>query len=60
MYLTFVGQQQLNEVAKESQVSPETGYTRNQNMPNMKNLGEQTLPISYDRNYKCLQYLEQL
>ena len=42
MYLTFVDQQQLNEVAKESQVSPDTGYTRNQNMPNMKNLEEQT------------------
>ena len=60
MYLTFVDQQQLNEVAKESQVSQETGYTRNQNMPNMKNLEEQTLPFSYDHNYKCLQYLEQL
>ena len=53
MYLTFVDLQQLNEVAKESQVSPETGYTRNQNMPNMKNLEEQTLPFSYDHNYKC-------
>ena len=44
MYLTFVDQQQLNEVAKESLVSSETGYTRNQNTPNMNNLEEQTLP----------------